>query len=136
MNVIDWIILGILGISVLFGMYRGFVSSVLNMGGGLLSFFGAFLLYPKLAASAVSLCGLLSFVGMIIPNFVRMVSGNHFRKQATLCALYGPAFLLLCDLMARQLFYPYELPAGLILSLIGVPFFITVLVRRKKRLSL
>lgn len=89
-----------------------------------------------LAASAVSLCGLLSFVGMIIPNFVRMVSGNHFRKQATLCALYGPAFLLLCDLMARQLFYPYELPAGLILSLIGVPFFITVLVRRKKRLSL
>ena len=50
MNVIDWIILGILGISVLFGMYRGFVSSVLNMGGGLLSFFGAFLLYPKLAA--------------------------------------------------------------------------------------
>ena len=50
MNVIDWIILGILGISVLFGMYRGFISSVLNMGGGLLSFFGAFLLYPKLAA--------------------------------------------------------------------------------------
>ena len=50
MNLIDWIIVGILGISVLFGMYRGFVSSVLNMGGGLCSFFGAFWLYPKLAA--------------------------------------------------------------------------------------
>ena len=50
MNFVDWIIIGILGISVLFGMYRGFVSSVLNMGGGLCSFFGAFWLYPKLAA--------------------------------------------------------------------------------------
>jgi len=49
MNPIDWIIVGILGISVLFGLYRGFISSVLNMGGGLLSFFGAFWLYPKLA---------------------------------------------------------------------------------------
>ena len=50
MNVVDWVIIGILGISVLFGLYRGFISSVLNMGGGLASFFGAFWLYPKLAA--------------------------------------------------------------------------------------
>ena len=49
MNIIDWIIIGILGISVLYGLYRGFVSSVLNMGGGLCAFFGAFWLYPKLA---------------------------------------------------------------------------------------
>jgi uncharacterized membrane protein required for colicin V production len=49
-NIVDWIIIAILGISVLFGMYRGFVSSVLNMGGGLLSFFGAFWLYPHLAS--------------------------------------------------------------------------------------
>ncbi|MBQ2953076.1 MAG: CvpA family protein [Clostridia bacterium] len=50
MNIVDWVIIGILGISVLFGLYRGFISSVLNMGGGLASFFGAFWLYPKLAA--------------------------------------------------------------------------------------
>ena len=50
MNLIDWIIIAILGVSVLFGLYRGFISSVLNMGGGLASFFGAFWLYPKLAA--------------------------------------------------------------------------------------
>lgn len=89
-----------------------------------------------LAGASVSLCGLLSFVGLIIPNFVRMVSGSHFKVNASLCGLYGPAFLLLCDLIARQLFYPYELPAGLILSIIGVPFFIAVLVRRKKKLAL
>ena len=49
MNIVDWVIIGCLAISVLFGMYRGFISSVLNMGGGLASFFGAFWLYPKLA---------------------------------------------------------------------------------------
>lgn len=89
-----------------------------------------------LAGASVSLCGLLGFVGLIIPNLTRMVSGNRFRVNAVLCLLYGPVFLLLCDLLARQLFYPYELPAGLILSMVGVPFFIGVLVKRKKRLAL
>lgn len=89
-----------------------------------------------LAGASVSLCGLLGFVGLIIPNLVRMVSGSHFRDNAVLCILYGPVFLLVCDLISRQLFYPYELPAGLILSVIGVPFFIGVLLRRKKKLGL
>lgn len=89
-----------------------------------------------LAGASVSLCGLLGFVGLIIPNLVRLASGNHFRTNIVLCLLYGPAFLMLCDLIARQMFYPYELPAGLILSVIGVPFFLSVLLRRKKKLSL
>ncbi len=49
MNVVDYVILGVLGISILFGLYRGFVSSVLNMGGGFVSFIASFFLYPKLA---------------------------------------------------------------------------------------
>jgi len=49
MNIVDYIILGVIGVSVLFGLYRGFISSVLNMGGGLASFLGAFWLYPKMA---------------------------------------------------------------------------------------
>ncbi len=49
MNVVDYVIIGVVAISVLFGLYRGFVSSVLSMGGGLLSFLGSFALYPKLA---------------------------------------------------------------------------------------
>ena len=49
MNIVDYIIIGAIGISVLFGLYRGFVSSVLNVGGGLASFLGAFWLYPKMA---------------------------------------------------------------------------------------
>ncbi len=50
MNIVDYVIIGIVAISVLFGLYRGFVSSVLSMGGGLIAFLSSFALYPKLAA--------------------------------------------------------------------------------------
>lgn len=50
MNIIDYVIIGVVAISVLFGLYRGFVASVLSMGGGLISFLSSFALYPKLAA--------------------------------------------------------------------------------------
>lgn len=50
MNVVDYVIIGVIGVSVLFGLYRGFVASVLNVGGGLISFLASFALYPKLAA--------------------------------------------------------------------------------------
>ena len=49
MNIIDWMIIGIVGVCVLFGLYRGFVQSVLNLGGCLLAFVGSFLLYPRMA---------------------------------------------------------------------------------------
>ena len=50
MNIVDYVIIGVVGVSVLYGLYRGFVASVLSMGGGLISFLSAFALYPKLAA--------------------------------------------------------------------------------------
>ncbi len=50
MNIVDYVIIGVVAISVLFGLYRGFIASVLSMGGGLISFLASFALYPKLAA--------------------------------------------------------------------------------------
>jgi uncharacterized membrane protein required for colicin V production len=50
LNIVDYVIIGVLGVSVLYGLYRGFVASVLSMGGGLISFLASFALYPKLAA--------------------------------------------------------------------------------------
>ncbi len=50
MNIVDYIIIGVIGVSILFGLYRGFISSVLNVGGGFVSFVASFFLYPKLAA--------------------------------------------------------------------------------------
>ena len=50
MNIVDYVIIGVIGVSVLFGMYRGFIASVLSMGGGLISFLASFAIYPRLAA--------------------------------------------------------------------------------------
>lgn len=89
-----------------------------------------------LAAAAVSLCGLLGFVGLIIPNVLRMLGVQSAGKQLRLCVLWGSSFLILCDLLASRLFYPYELPAGAVLSCLGAPFFIIVLMRKSRPASL
>lgn len=88
-----------------------------------------------LAGAAVSVCGLMGFVGLLIPNFIRMVSRNKTKRSVILCALLGADFLLFCDLLSRILFFPYELPVGLFLSCLGSPFFIWMLISKKKRLS-
>lgn len=88
-----------------------------------------------LAGSAVCICGLLGFVVLIIPNFIRLLGKNNTRQNIILCLIFGSDFLMLCDLAARLLFYPYELPVGLFLSCLGSPFFIWILISRKKRLA-
>ena len=88
-----------------------------------------------LAGAAVSVCGLLGFVGMLIPNLIRLFSKNKTRRSIILCAVLGADFLLFCDVLSRVLFFPYELPVGLFLSCLGSPFFIWMLMAKKKRLS-
>lgn len=86
-----------------------------------------------LSAAAVSVCGLLGFVGLIVPNLVRMRWHASFARCLAGCLVGGAALVLGCDLAARMLFFPYELPVGLLLSLLGAPFFIMMLVRRHQR---
>jgi iron complex transport system permease protein len=86
-----------------------------------------------LAAAAVSLAGLLSFIGLIVPNLVRMVLRGSFVQRLVVCSVWGACLMVLCDLVARHLFFPYELPVGLVMSAVGAPFFIWVLVRRHGR---
>ncbi len=88
-----------------------------------------------LAGASISMCGLIGFVGLIVPNCIRMIHSGKSRESLVLCAIYGAAFLLVCDTIARLLFYPYEMPCGLILSLIGAPFLIHILVKKRKRLG-
>lgn len=91
---------------------------------------GAIVCAALLAASAVSVCGLLSFVGLIVPNLVRMWARPTARRGLVLCAVWGAALLVACDLVARTIAFPYELPVGLVLALLGAPFFIALLTRR------
>ena len=84
-----------------------------------------------LAGCAVSLAGLLSFVGLLIPHAVRRVAGGKASDLIGLCALYGAAFVCLCDTLARTVFAPYEMPVGIIMAYLGAPFFVFILVKGK-----
>lgn len=85
-----------------------------------------------LAGSAVSLAGLLGFVGLITPHIARRLIGHDLRVLIPMCALSGGLLTLLCDLLSRVLFAPFEVPVGIILSFIGAPFFIYLLLREKR----
>ena len=84
-----------------------------------------------LAGAAVSFAGLLGFVGLMVPHGVRRIAGNRSGTVLPLSALFGGAFVTLADLAARLAFAPYELPVGIFLSVLGGPFFLWLLYRRK-----
>lgn len=86
-----------------------------------------------LAGAAVSFAGLLGFVGLIAPHLVKLLLKEDARLAAPVSAVFGAALCLLCDLIARTAFAPYELPVGIVLSFLGAPFFLWLLIRQKKR---
>ena len=90
------------------------------------------LLSALLAGSSVTLCGLLSFVGLLVPHAVRRVIGSGAMHLLPLSALFGGGFVTLCDTVARTLFAPYEVPVGIIMAFIGSPFFIFILIKKKR----
>lgn len=89
------------------------------------------ILAALLAGAAVSFAGLLGFVGLLVPHAARKLVGTESRVLLPVCAIGGAAFVTLCDLLARMLFRPYELPVGILMSVIGGPCFMVLLIRRK-----
>lgn len=85
-----------------------------------------------MVAFAVASCGVIGFVGLIVPHAVRLVIGADNRRLLPIAALAGALFMLLCDTLARTLFQPSELPVGSLTALIGAPLFIYLLCRNKK----
>ncbi len=88
-------------------------------------------LAAALAGAAVSFCGLLGFVGLIVPHIMRRLVGAESRGLILGSALGGAVMLTGCDLLSRILFAPYELPVGIMLSFLGGPFFIFLLLRQR-----
>jgi iron complex transport system permease protein len=80
--------------------------------------------------AAVSLAGPVAFVGIIVPHMVRLVVGADHRLVMPAAALFGAAFLIGCDLVARTILAPVELPVGIVTAIIGGPFFLWLLFRR------
>ena len=89
----------------------------------------ALLLSTLLTATAVSVSGVIGFVGLTAPHAVRRLTGADHRSLLPLSALAGGLFLLLADALSRSLFAPAELPVGVTTSLFGGPFFL-MLIRR------
>lgn len=94
----------------------------------------ALILASASAAAAVSFAGLLSFVGLMVPHIARKLTGsNDVRKLIPVSALLGAILVILADLLGRVLFAPSEIPAGIITSFVGVPFFFVLLLQRRLR---
>lgn len=92
----------------------------------------AIILASAMCAAAVSFAGLLGFVGLIVPHIVRRLTRSGLRLRLVHAALCGAIIVVLSDLAGRTLFAPGELPAGIIMAFIGAPFFICLLIGRRK----
>jgi iron complex transport system permease protein len=90
----------------------------------------AFLSASLATGAAVSLGGPIGFIGIIVPHLVRLMVGSDHRVVLPAAALFGAAFTVLCDLVARTIMAPLELPVGIITALIGGPFFLWLLVKK------
>lgn len=84
-----------------------------------------------LAGSAVSVAGLLGFVGLIVPHTARLIIGSDYRYLFPATAILGATTIMLCDTLARLILDPIEIPVGIIMALLGGPFFLYLL--REKR---
>lgn len=82
-----------------------------------------------LAAGAVACVGTIGFLGLIAPHAVRMMIGHHTRRSIVLSALLGALLLVAADTIGRTLMAPMEIPSGILISLIGAPYFLYMMYR-------
>ncbi|NND45946.1 MAG: iron ABC transporter permease [Xanthomonadales bacterium] len=129
-----------LGLALTLGMARSL--NVLAMGETTASLLGEstrrllwslYLLASLLTAAAVAVAGTIGFVGLIVPHLVRLVTGSDHRLLVPAATLFGGAFLVLSDTLARTVVAPRQLPVGVITALLGVPLFLFLLNRARIR---
>lgn len=82
------------------------------------------------SAAVVSFAGLLGFVGLVVPHIARRLAGQKPGRLIPCAALVGAIVVVLADLLGRTLFAPSELPVGILMSLVGAPYFLILLCRR------
>ena len=91
-----------------------------------------FVVVSLLTGVMVAASGAIGFVGLVVPHVARMLVGSDHARVLPLAALMGALFLVVVDLLARVLFSPMEVPAGVITALIGGPFFVWMLMRQSR----
>jgi len=93
------------------------------------------ILASLITAAAVSVCGIIGFIGLIIPHMMRILVGPDHRILLPSSCLVGAIFLVWVDTLARTIIAPVELPVGIITALFGAPFFLYLLRKRKKMIE-
>jgi len=93
-----------------------------------------FLITSFITASLVCICGIIGFVGLIIPHIMRLIVGPNHKILIPSACLAAAIFMVLCDMLSRTLFAPLEIPIGVITAIIGTPIFI-VLLKMKQRVK-
>jgi iron complex transport system permease protein len=141
----DWEKVKISAVMVIFGVLmiykQGWNLNVMLLGEEQASYLGIDIEHVKryvllfaalITASAVSVSGIIGFVGLIIPHIMRILTGPDHRILLPASALAGAIFLVSADTIARTVMEPAELPVGIITALFGAPFFIYLLRKRRK----
>ncbi|WP_193171457.1 ABC transporter permease [Nisaea nitritireducens] len=82
-------------------------------------------------ATVVVTCGVIPFLGLVVPNIIRLVIGDNLRRTLPWVALLGAALVISCDILARLVIAPYEIPIGTIMGVIGSGLFLYFLLRRR-----
>lgn len=87
-------------------------------------------LVSLISAVVVVVVGAIPFLGLIVPNLVSLLIGDNVRRAVPWIAVFGAGFVLLCDILGRTIRFPYEVPVGVVVSVVGSALFIILLVRR------
>ena len=95
----------------------------------------AFAIAAGITAIAVSLSGLVGFVGLVVPHGVRLVLGPDHRQLLPISGIMGAIFLVAADTLARTIITPAQLPVGVVTSIVGGPFFLVLLVKYSRKVS-
>jgi iron complex transport system permease protein len=90
----------------------------------------AYFVASVLVGASVASCGAIGFIGLVVPHAIRIAWSSDHRVLLPASLLLGGAFLVVCDTVARTVVSPAELPVGVVTAVVGVPFFIALLIRR------
>lgn len=138
-----YIILGVFGVCTVISLILSWDLNIMTLGKDEATALGVnfkriqtitFIMTTILTAVTVSFTGVIGFVGLVAPHVTRMLVGNDYRYCIPASALTGSLLLLAADTIARTVIAPSELPVGIITSLVGVPFYIYLVLRRNKNI--
>lgn len=135
-----WTILPYASVGLILSLFAARTANILRLGDDAAKLLGhkveksrllLILLSTFLAGAAVSVAGLLGFVGLVVPHIIRLIIGDDYRFLIPVSALFGGMLVVFADTAARSWFDPIELPVGILLAAVGGPFFLYLLQRGK-----